>query len=175
MNKQIKILILNLCKNQQWNWKKHIELVVKHSKALAKKLHADEEVCETAAWLHDIKKLRGEKEEHHVHGAEEAREILQKLKYPNKKIQQITYCILTHSSDKKYLPKTKEAKIVRSADALAQFDDFLNFTPHAYKNREYEEGRQWLIGKYKKNWNKLMPEAKKIALPKYKMIKEMLK
>jgi uncharacterized protein len=177
MRKEIKKLILELCKNQKWNWKNHIELVVKWSKKLARQLNADEDVCETAAWLHDIKKLKGEKEEHHIRGAEEAWQILQRLKYPKKKIQQITYCILTHSSDKKYSPKTKEAKIVASADALAQFETFLLFTYYVYaiKKDSKEEGRQWLIRKYQKNWNKLMPEAKKIALPKYKMIKYMLK
>jgi hypothetical protein len=38
-----------------------------------------------------------------------------------------------------------------------------------------EEGRKILIKKYKKNWNKLtLPEAKKIAKPKYEAIKLIL-
>ena len=176
MISKIKHLILELCKNQGWPWKSHIESVVKHSKELAKKLGADEEVCEISAWLHDIKKLKGEKENHHIHGSEEAEKILKELNFNEDKIKQIKHCILTHSSDKTYPPKSKEAKILASADALSHFDDFLTFTYHVYKirNMSLSGGRNKLINKYNTAWNKLMPEAKEMVREKYKAIKLIL-
>ena len=176
MISKIKHLILELCKNQGWPWKSHIESVVKHSKELAKKLGADEEVCEISAWLHDIKKLKGEKENHHIHGSEETEKILKDLDFDEAKIKQIKHCILTHTSDKTYPPKSKEAKIVASADALSHFDDFLAFTYHVYKiqNMSLSEGRTWLTDKYVGAWNKLMPEAKEMVKEKYKAIKLIL-
>ena len=107
MINEIKEMILNLCKDQEWDWKSHVESVVKYSKILAKKLNADEEVCEISAWLHDIIKIRDDINElHHVNGSKEAVKILESYNYPNEKIQQVKNCILTHSSDENYTPKT---------------------------------------------------------------------
>lgn len=177
MIKKIKQMMLELCENKDYDWKSHLESVVKYSKILAKELHADEEVCEIAAWLHDIKKMKGEKENHHVYGSEEAAEILKKYGYPEDKIEKVKHCILTHSSDKNYPPESIEAKIVASADALSHFDNFLALADHVFrkKNMSISEGRVWLIEKYKACWNKLLiPEAKEIANPKYDAIKRIL-
>lgn len=169
MIEKIKKHILELCKDKP-KWKRHVELVVKNSKELAKKLGANEEVCGIAAWLHDIKKIKGESGNHHVHGAEEAVEILKKYDYD--KIKEVEHCILTHSSDEKYMPESKEAKIVASADSLSHFDDFLFIVHSAFKlNETMEERKEWILKKYAKAWKKLMPEAQKIAKPKYDAIK----
>ena len=178
MIEEIKSMILELCKDKEWDWKSHIESVVKYSKLLAKKLDADEEICEISAWLHDIKKIKGEKEKHHVHGSEEAAEILKRYNYPEDRIEKIKHCILTHSSDKNYMPESKEAQIVASADALSHFDNFLAlaFVVYNLKNHSIEEGREWLIKKYETCWDKLelVPEAKEIAKEKYDAIKLIL-
>jgi uncharacterized protein len=68
-------------------------------------LNADEEICEISAWLHDIKKIKGESEKHHIYGAEEAVEILKRYNYPEDRIEKIKHCIVTHSSDKSYMPQ----------------------------------------------------------------------
>jgi len=176
MIEEIKSLISSLCKGQEDVWQEHILLVVKYSKSLAKQLGADEEICEIAAWLHDIKKLKGEKEEHHIRGSEEAGEILQKLGYPTDKIAKVKECILTHSSDERYPPLTLESKIVASADAMSHFDNLagLAYVGFNMKRLNREEGRKWLIEKYGKSWKKLMPEAKNIIKPKYDAIKILL-
>ena len=90
MIEEIKSMILELCKDKEWDWKAHVESVVKYSKILAKQLNADEEVCELSAWLHDIIKIRdGKRDLHHVNGSEEAVKILEKYNYPKEKIQQV--------------------------------------------------------------------------------------
>lgn len=175
----IRSMILDYCANQEWDWKGHIEGVVKYSKILAKQLDADEEVCEISAWLHDIIKVRdGKRELHNVYGAKEARKILKPLKYPNKKIKQVEHCIISHSTDGVHAPKSLEAKILRSADALSHFDNFSALSYYVYNMKEYnlEKGRTWLLKKYEKSWNKLiLPEAKQIAKPKYDAIMLLLR
>jgi putative nucleotidyltransferase with HDIG domain len=65
-------------------WTYHILSVVRYGKFLARKLHADEEIVEIAALLHDIAgiKDRDNYENHHLLGAEDAEKILKRFKYP---------------------------------------------------------------------------------------------
>ena len=180
MPDQVKRIVLEACEGKDWDWKTHVESVVRHSKILAKRLDADEEICEISAWLHDIVKIRyGKREKHHVRGAEEAAKILQELGYPEERIEKVRHCILTHSSDKSYMPGSVEAKIVAASDALSHFDNLLALVYVVYHLRgaPIEEGRDWLIQKYKSCWDKLdqVPEAKEIARPKYEAIKLVLR
>ena len=179
MIEKIKNMILELCEDKEYNWKLHIESVVKYSRKLAQELGADEEICEISAWLHDIKKINGNPEKHHIYGAKEAAVILRDYNYPENRIKMIEHCILTHSSDDKYVPKTIEAKIVASADALSHFNNFLELAHVAFglKKKSFEDGREWLIEKYKACFNKLkiLPEAEKIARDKYEVIGIVLK
>lgn len=173
---KIRQIILDLCKDKDWKWKNHIESVVRNSKVLAKKTGADEEIVEIAAWMHDIAKIKGEKEGHHIIGSEEAANMLKDWSYPEEKIEKVKHCIITHSSDENYPPKTKEAKVLASADALSYFDNFEDLAYGAYKIKglSAEEGRKFLIIKYEKSWKKLMPEARKIAKNRYDAIRLLL-
>ena len=176
MIQEIRTKILDLCENKE-KWKSHIKFVVKYSKLLAKQIGADEEICEISAWLHDIKKLKGEDENHHIRGAEEAEEILKKYNYSVERIEQVKHCIISHSSDIKYPPISVEAKIVASADKLNYFYNFLPTVHKAFVSKNYsiEEAKIWLIKKYEKSWNSLLiPEAKQFAKPKYDAIKLLL-
>jgi HD superfamily phosphodiesterase len=178
MIENIKSMILDLCASKDWDWKTHIETVVKYSKSYAIELGADEEICEISAWLHDISKLKGVKEKHHVSGSEEAAEILKGYGYPPDRIEKIRHCILTHSSDKNHVPESSEAKIVACADALSHLDNFLALSYYVYhlKNKSIEEGRVWIVKKYQACWAKLdlVPESKEMVGPKYESIKFIL-
>lgn len=174
---KVKPIITKLCKKNTW-WRWHIESVVKYSIILAKKMNADEEIIELSAWLHDIQKIKGIRKDHHINGANEAEKILKKFGYPQNKTEQVKHCILTHSSDKNYPSESKEAKVLHNADALSHFDNFMAFAHFVYglDKLSVEEGREVLIKKYEKNWNKLtLPEARKIAKPEYDAIKLILK
>ncbi|MFH1064123.1 MAG: HD domain-containing protein [Candidatus Woesearchaeota archaeon] len=173
----IRTNVLKLCENSSWDWKTHIETVVKRSLELAEKLDADAEILEISAWLHDIKKIKGEKEDHHIRGAEEAGTILSALGYPEDKIEQVKKCIIAHSSDKTYPPETLEARILASADAISFFDDFLNFIYFTYTSKKstLEEGREKLLKKCESAWEKIMPEAKELVEEKYAAIRLILK
>ena len=175
---KIKPMVLEWCGDpaHRW-WRTHVESVVEYSQMLAERLGGNKEILEVSAWLHDIKKIRdGEKEDHHVKGAKEAGEILTGLGYPMDKVQQVIYCILTHSSDETRPPGTMDAKILASADSLSHFDNFMAFAHWVYSldGLSIADGRDMLVKKYAKNWKKLMPEAREIAQPKYDAIKSVL-
>jgi uncharacterized protein len=173
---KIRLMILELCAGKDWDWRGHIESVVKYSKILAKKLDADEEIVELAAWLHDIKKIKGEKEQHHIRGAEEAGEILKGLGYPQNRIEKVCQCILTHSSDKKYPPMTKEERILASADAISHFFNFaaIAYGKYHQKGLGISEGKNEILRKYQECWEKIMPEARYLVEERYSAIKLIL-
>ncbi|MFW5746233.1 MAG: HD domain-containing protein [Nanoarchaeota archaeon] len=164
-----------------WDWITHIRLVEKYATLLAKEMDADVEICRIAAWLHDIAKIqrKGDSLRHHVEGAEQAAQFLGKLGYPRARITQIQHCILTHSSDQDYIPESDEAKIIASADAMSHFDNFCGLASTAYGMRHYslEEGRKWLLKKYRKCWKKMqiLPASQTIMKTKYDAIQKVLK
>lgn len=107
----------------------HIQLTMNLSRYLAAKEKADKEVCIIAAYLHDIAKgdaanepkgdftkLKKKSDGHGPNSAEEAKELLRKLKAPEPFIKQVCYAISQHDND---LPKeTREAAILWDADKL---------------------------------------------------------
>ncbi|MFP4567715.1 MAG: HD domain-containing protein [Candidatus Woesearchaeota archaeon] len=176
-------LILDLAKIEDNNnkskiWSEHITKVVFYSKKLANDLGADVQVCTLAAWLHDISKIEGTKKDHHIIGANRAKEILTKLNYDVSKIKLVQDAILTHSSDDNYPPVSLEQKIVACADALAWLDDFLLFVHgiHFIKGLSKEEAISILKKKMLKAKNKtdILPKAKELAEPKLKAINFLL-
>ena len=90
MIKEIKELILELCKGKKWDWESHIKNVVKYAEILSKKANAKWEIVEIAAWMHDISKIKDSKiEGHHIRGSEEAGRILREYNYPEDKIKEV--------------------------------------------------------------------------------------
>ncbi|MBU0536113.1 MAG: HD domain-containing protein [Nanoarchaeota archaeon] len=174
MLSKIKSMVLELCEGSKWNWKGHITSVVKYSRLLAKKTGADVVVCETAAWLHDVVKITGTREGHHIKGSEKAEEILRDMGYDKEFIGKVKHCILTHSSDEKYPPESKEAKIVAAADALSHFDNFMSIAHGALvtKGLSTEDARELIIKKYETAWKKvnLLPEAAELGRKRYEAI-----
>lgn len=177
ITKKVEKIIVELINKKQPSskmWMSHITKTVKYSKILATKLNADKETCEIAAWLHDISKLEDKKDKHHITGSKRAREILQELEYDEEKIKIIESSILTHSSDKNYEPKTLEQKILASADALAFFEDFLIFVHGLIHIKKIPEtkAKKIIADKVKIGWEKVcsLPEAKKLAEPRYQAI-----
>ena len=175
MIEDIKKLIIDLCKEDE-TWKRHVESVVKNSKLYGEKLGADLEILEVSAWLHDISKIKGVDDGHHIKGAEEAENILKEKGYPEDKIEAVKHCVLTHSSDENYPPVSLEAKTLASADAMDYFDDFIYMTYHANLKygKDIDAQKEWLSSKLEKSWKKIMPEIKDMLKEKYEAIKLLL-
>ena len=154
-------------------WIYHMLPVVEHSLNLGKKLKADLEVLELAAYLHDYAGLVNYKfyKNHHLEGTRLAEEILQKLNFPKEKIKHVKECIKSHRGSVKVNKNTIEAKILASADAMSHISDladmfYLTFGVHRYKT---SEGARWLEKKMERSWEKIMPEGKKLIKDDYKI------
>ncbi|MFA5820938.1 MAG: HD domain-containing protein, partial [Candidatus Gracilibacteria bacterium] len=84
--------------------------------------HADLEIIELAALLHDIARAKEDEKsgsiDHAVLGAKLASKILKKLSYPKEKISRVAHCIECHRFRNKHTPKTLEAKVLFDADKL---------------------------------------------------------
>lgn len=167
-------------RSKQEDFKYHIVPMRNYSMKLAEKYKADKEIVELAAWLHDIARLNFEGADHNIIGAGEAEKILIKFGYPKKTIEHVKDCILTHRSDTKSLkPKTLEAKIISTADAMSHFDNIpaLFYVALCLRKMRVEDARKWLYNKLMRDWkNKLLlPESKKMMKGKYKAAKILLK
>ena len=83
-------------------WSHHILSVVKYSKILARRLHAEEEVVEIAALLHDYASVKNKKlhPKHHIYSARFAEKILAKHNYSKDKIEKVKHGILSHRGSK---------------------------------------------------------------------------
>lgn len=140
-------------------WRYHLEVVADYALKLAKKLKADREVVELAAYLHDYAALADGKNDkrHHILGAKEAKRILLSLGYSKEKTDLVAECILCHRGSVPLKRRTKEAKIIASADAMSHFRYIPDMFYLAYNRHglSTEEGAAWLKGKLKRSWNKI--------------------
>ena len=156
----------------------HIEAVVRNAEILANKYNADKEICIIAAWLHDIASITDYKlyEEHHIHGAKIASEILRKFNYDDDKIELVKECILNHrgSIDNKRL--SKEEKIIADADAISHFDSIPSLLYLAYKERNMniEEGKEFVKSKLERSFKKLSDESKIFYKEKFENVMKIL-
>lgn len=171
--------LFNDTKDSKRIWRSHISKVVDYSIMLSIKLGANTDVCEVSAWLHDVAKMEKVKGSHHIKGAARAREILLELSADENFIKDVEACIITHSSDKNYEPKTLNQKIVAASDALAFFDDFLLFVYGLVyiKKLPDKKVKDVLIEATKTAWYKasLLVDSKKLSEKKYLAIMHLLK
>ena len=156
----------------------HIEAVVRNAEILANKYNADKEICIIAAWLHDIASITDYKlyEEHHIHGAKIASEMLRKFEYDNNKIELVKACILNHkgSIDNKRL--SKEEQIIADADAISHSDSIPSLLYLAYRERNMniEEGKNFVKIKLERSYRKLSDESKIFYKEKFENVMKIL-
>jgi len=115
----------------------HVERVYKLAVRIAKTEHtADMEIVKTAALLHDIKRGEEDFEDggcHAEEGAKFAKEYLEQMGFPEKKISKVCNAILKHRKSKKLEPTTIEEKIIKDAD-------YLDCTGAIYVARVFTDG-----------------------------------
>lgn len=147
----------------------HIEAVAKNAEILAERYNADKEVVIISAWLHDIASITDYSlyEEHHIHGAKIAQEILQKFDYD--KIELVKKCIINHRGSIINDKLSIEEKIVADADAISHFDSIPSLLYLAYvnKNMDIENGANFVKNKLQRSFNKLSQESKEFYTQKY--------
>ncbi|OGO82694.1 MAG: hypothetical protein A2Y18_01080 [Clostridiales bacterium GWD2_32_19] len=160
-------------------WKHHILQVAKYSLLMAEKLEADKEIVEIAALLHDHASIINEElyqDEHHIHGARQADEILSELNYPREKIDLVKKCIFSHRGSKAYEKLTNEEKCVADADAMAHINHIPSLLYWAYVEKEMdtEEGVKLVSNKIERSFNKMSKEAQEIMKEKYELAQKIL-
>jgi len=156
--------------SDEWDRKNHIPYVVKNAKFLARKLGADEELAEIAALLHDIGRKFGN-EGHEITGAKEAEKILRDLGCSQEIINELKHCVESHRGSKDIKPKTKLAKIIANADAMAHFDAVPALFQIFLKNEndDIEKASRRVYEKIGRDWSKKLtiPEAKELVRERY--------
>lgn len=99
----------------------HTQRVYNLSLRLSKNQKIDLDVVKAAALLHDIARLKEDREEvecHAEHGAIMAEKILKDMKFSEDKIERVCYAIKVHRDSKRIKAETKEAEILQDADKL---------------------------------------------------------
>lgn len=148
----------------------HLENVEKIARKLCKLYpKANLDVVLLAVWLHDIGRVFGHEKDHDRFGADYALSYLSKKGFDEKSYQQVSDVCLSHGCDD-ILPKSLEAKILASSDAISHFlDDCLIRYIHMRASTDYLELKQKLLNKIDKDFNNKIyfPEAKEWIRHKY--------
>lgn len=106
----------------EYRWE-HVQAVVRLAVRLAECTGADCQVCEAAAWLHDVSKThsRARSTDHGLDGAVMARDILAQSDFPVEKVEAVTDAIAKHVGLETSAPiEPLEAAILWDADKLSK-------------------------------------------------------
>lgn len=156
----------------------HIKAVAENAAYLADKYDADMETVVIAAWLHDIASITDYSlyEEHHIHGAEMAEEILNGFDYDKDKIKLVKKCILNHRGSKPAEKQSTEEVCVADADAVSHFDSVPSLFYLAYVKRGLNigEGAEFVRNKLERSYKKLSERGKSVYYDKYKAAMEII-
>jgi len=152
--------------------------VVKNAVLLAREYNADEEIVMIASWLHDIASITDYAlyEEHHIHGAEMARPMLEAFGYEEEKILHVQECIRCHRGSRRMEMPTVEALCIADADAISHFDSVpsLLYLAYVQKGMAMDEGIAFVRGKLERSYAKLSDRSKEVYRDKYAQVMAVL-
>ncbi|WP_394699303.1 HD domain-containing protein [uncultured Sphaerochaeta sp.] len=147
-------------------WTHHIKPMISIAQNLAKNYGADIQIVTFATMLHDLAGIEDatKSEQHHIFGAQRAKEILSTYGYPQDKIAQVMSCILKHRGSIPLAPTSPEEICIADADAIAHMQDLgsLFFVAYVKKGMELEDGLSWVQQKLQRDWEKLSPRGKEL-------------
>lgn len=159
-------------------WNEHIKYVVENAVKLAKQYDADVEIVELGALLHDIAMPSeyGEREQHHIYGAEIAEQLLTELNFPKDRIERVKNCVLNHRGSKDRPRNTIEEVCVADADVIAHFDCIPSLFELAYKEKKLStsEGREFVRKKLERDFYKLSEKSRELLKDRYENIVKVL-
>ncbi|MEK6820399.1 MAG: metal-dependent phosphohydrolase, partial [Nanoarchaeota archaeon] len=90
--------------------------------------------------------------------------------YPQDKIEQVKYCILSHRSSKNIKRETKEAQILADADTISHFDNVEGILKRVFKN---DKART--LAKLERGYNKLSDDEKTLVKDKLEKARQELR
>lgn len=142
-------------------WSHHILPMTLLAPELAKLHRADVEIVMFAVLLHDYAAIKDPAfvEDHHLHGAREARSILTAGHYPPDRVARVEQCILTHRGSTPRERTTADSKCVADCDAIVHLRELpsMFYVAYGHLNMEIDQGWQWLREKLDRDWEKLSP------------------
>lgn len=153
-------------------WEQHIKYVVDNALDLASQYHADAEIVELGALLHDIALIAkiGTKKDHHINGANLAKELLSKYEYPQDRAEHVIGCVFNHRTSKN--ATNIEELCVADADILAHFDNMDMIINHAKKSNSTADE---VIERCKRDFEDLSDASKEFFKPEYELFIENIK
>lgn len=169
-----------------WFFELHQSEVIKSAEYLLSKYpKANKDIVLLSCWFHDLGHFKAKtldevniiKPKHHIVGAEMAEKILQKYHLPKKMIEDIKKCILCHRGSEPYIPQTIEEKIVAVADTLSHYESIFYLVYFKiYPNDSLNSFVETQKAKMARDWRDLalLPEAQKLAKPRYDELLRML-
>lgn len=156
----------------------HIKAVADNAAVLAEYFGADKELVIIAAWLHDVASITDYNlyEDHHIHGANMAKEILEKLDYDEEKIVKVQACVLNHRGSILGERLSPEEQCVADADAISHFDNVPSLLYLAYvkRNLGIDEGKEFVKAKLIRSYEKLSEESKNFYREKFEHVMKVL-
>lgn len=156
----------------------HIQAVARNGALLAGQWNADLEAVIIACWLHDIASITDKRlyEEHHIHGAVMAKEILDSFHYPPEKIELVQQCIRNHRGSAPRAKMTVEERCVADADAISHFDAVpsLLYLAFVQRNMSLADGTAFVRDKLDRSFRKLSPQSQALYADKYDHAMELL-
>ena len=160
-------------------WNHHIKTVYEIATNICEEYNANYEIVALAALLHDIASVTNKEltEEHHIHGAKIAEELLTKYQLEKAKIELIKKCILNHRGSRLVKKTTPEEICIADADAMAHFYNVPSLLSMVYveKGLSIDEGSKFVYDKLQRSYNKLSPKGKEIINPYYEAAKILLR
>lgn len=168
------------CEWADWLYPNHVLIVQQYAKTLAETYHANEELTQASALLHDIADAITERNnpKHARMSADIAIELLTQTGYTENEIQIIVHDALRfHSCHGREKPKTKEGKILATADALAhlQTDFYLYALWALSKTKSLAEIKAWTLTKLERDYHKkiFFEDVRKQTKAVYTLLKQL--
>lgn len=138
---------------------------------LAAPLHADPEVVELAAYLHDLSAVcdAGMLPVHAEAGAGLATRLLTERGYPTETVTRVAGAIALHSAPLEIGQASSEAVCLSNADAAGRIlrPAYWLYFAFRVRNQAFAEGRRWLRTLLETQWRGLIEPAKELVGPQY--------
>lgn len=145
----------------KWMWKNHVPVVALKAEELSIKYGADPDLAVAGALLHDFGDafMYRFAKNHEEVSETKAREVLYKSGYSEEEIEIVMQEVIAPHSCRPgdELPRTKEAQVLATADALAHLttDFYVQFTwKHIPEGKSYEEFLIWVKEKLARDFNR---------------------
>lgn len=146
---------------------------------MAPSLHADPEIVELAAYLHDLSAVYdpGTLPDHAKSSAGLAGRLLAERDYPAGKLAGVATAITLHSAPLQIGAAPPEAVCLSNADAVARIlrPAYWLYFAFRIRNEPFEKGRRWLRALLEAQWRDMVEPAKDMVRSQFATVLDLLR